>query len=156
MNYLSIPHLTRHNRPAIRMNRLPTNRTTIIRRQKHKHSRNLTRLRRPSNRRRKLLNRLIIHRRGDQRRPHGPRRNSIHPNAFTHVLVRQATGEGDDGTFGGCVVEQIGAPNVRVDGGVVDDCGAFFHVWERVFAEVEEWVDVGVEGFEPLVSEGVC
>ena len=64
----------------------------------------------------------------------------------------QAAREGDDGAFAGGVVEEIGAADVRVHGGVVDDCVAGFHVCEGVFGEVEVGVDVCVEGFEPLVS----
>ena len=68
----------------------------------------------------------------------------------------ETAGEGDDGAFGGGVVEEVGAADVGVYGGAVYDCVAGFHVGEGVFGEVEVGVDVCVEGFEPLVSvEGV-
>lgn len=52
-------------------------------------------------------------------------------------LVGEAAGEGDDGAFCGGVVEEVGAADVGVYGGVVDDCGAGFHVGEGVFGEEE-------------------
>lgn len=68
-----------------------------------------------------------------------------------YILVAETTGEGDDGTLCRCVVEKIWTADVGVDGGVVDDRGSFSHVWEDVFGEVEEWMDVGVEGLFPLL-----
>ena len=68
----------------------------------------------------------------------------------------ETAGEGDDGAFGGGVVQEVGAADVGVYGGAVYDCVAGFHVREGVFGEVEVGVDVGVEGFEPLVSGEEC
>lgn len=65
----------------------------------------------------------------------------------------ETAGEGDDGPFGGGVVEEVGAADVGVDGGAVDDGVSGFHVREGVFGEEEVGVDVRVEGFEPLFSE---
>ena len=66
----------------------------------------------------------------------------------------EPAGEGDDGAFGGGVVEQVRAADVGVYGAVVDDGVAALHVREGVLGEVEVGVDVGVEGQEPLVSVG--
>lgn len=68
------------------------------------------------------------------------------------MLVGEAAGEGYDGALGRGVVKEIGAADVGVDGGAVDDGVAGFHVLEGVFGDVEHRVDVGVEGLEPLVS----
>ena len=68
----------------------------------------------------------------------------------------ETAGEGDDGAFGGGVVEEVGAADVGVYGGAVYDCVAGFDVGEGVFGEVEVGVDVCVEGFEPLVSKQDC
>ena len=45
-----------------------------------------------------------------------------------YVLVIQAACEGHDGAFGGRVVEEVGAANVGVDGGVVDNGRPTLHV----------------------------
>ena len=68
------------------------------------------------------------------------------------LQIVETAGEGDYGAFAGGVVEEVGAADVGVYGGVIYDCGAGFHVWEGVFGEVEVGVDVGVEGREPLLS----
>ena len=68
----------------------------------------------------------------------------------------ETAGEGDDGAFGGGVVEEVGTADVGVYGGAVYDCVAGFHVGEGIFGEVEVGVDVGVEGFEPLISKQDC
>ena len=67
-------------------------------------------------------------------------------------MVAEAAGEGDDGAFCAGVVEEVRAADVGIYRGVVDDGVAGFHVFEGVFGQVEVWVDVGVEGFDPLVS----
>ena len=64
----------------------------------------------------------------------------------------QSAGEGDDGPFGGGVVEQVGAAYVCVDRGTVADGVAALHVLESVLGEVEVGVDVGVKRLQPLVS----
>ena len=66
----------------------------------------------------------------------------------------EAAGEGDDGAFGGGVVEEVGTADVCVYGGVVDDGVAALHVLDGVLGEVEVGVDVCVERQEPLVSVG--
>ena len=66
------------------------------------------------------------------------------------------SGVGVDGAFGGGVVQEVGAADVGVYGGGVYVCVCGFHVREGVFGEVEVGVDVGVEGFEPLVSGEEC
>ncbi len=62
----------------------------------------------------------------------------------------EATGERDDGAFGGGVVEEIGAPNVGVHRGAVDDCVAGLEMLKGVLGDVESGVDVGIEGLQPL------
>ena len=137
------------------MQTLPTNHTTILTRQKHKTSRHLARLSRPSHRRRaKLIHSITLHRTRDQGCPYGARAYGVDADAVGDLLVVQTAGEGDDGAFGGGVVEEVGAADVGVYGGAVYDCVAGFHVREGVFGEVEVGVDVCVEGFEPLVSVG--
>lgn len=64
----------------------------------------------------------------------------------------ETASEGDDGAFGGGVVEEVRTSDVGVYGGAVYDCVAGFHVGEGVFGEVEVGVDVCIEGFEPLIS----
>ena len=68
----------------------------------------------------------------------------------------EAAGEGDDGAFGGGVVEEVGTADVGVYGGAVDDGVAALHMLEGVLGEVEVGVDVCVEGQQPLVSVGSC
>ena len=139
------------------MQALPTNHTTILTRQKHKTSRHLTRLARSSHRRSaKLIHGIRFHGAGDQRGPYGARAYGVDADAVGDLLVVETAGEGDDGAFGGGVVEEVGAADVGVYGGAVYDCVAGFHVGEGVFGEVEVGVDVGVEGFEPLVSVEGC
>ena len=135
------------------MQALPTNQTTILARQKHKTRRNLARLpRSPHRRPTKLILRVLLHRARNQRCPHGAWADGVDTDAEGDLLVVQAAGEGDDGAFAGGVVEEVGAADVRVYRGVVDDCVAGFHVCEGVFGHVEIGVDVCVEGFEPLFS----
>ena len=94
----------------------------------------------------------MIHRARHQRRPDRARTNSVDADAVADLLIRETASEGDDGAFGGGVVEEVGPADVGVYGGVVDDGAAAGHVWQGVFGEVEVGVDVGVEGGEPLVS----
>lgn len=133
------------------MQRLPRNQATILTRQKDKASRNLARLSRSPHRGpAKLIHSILLHRRRDQRRPHGSGSDGVDADAELDLLVREAAGEGDDGAFGGGVVEEVRTTDVGVDGGAVDDCVAGFEVLEGVFGDEEVGVDVGVEGLEPL------
>ena len=134
------------------MQRLPGNQTTILTRQENKTRRNLRRLSRsPHWRPTELIQGILLHRRRDQRRPDRTRSNGIDSDAERDLLVGETAGEGDDGAFGGGVVEEIGAADVGVYRGAVDDRVAGFHVLEGVLGDVEGGVDVGVKGFEPLV-----
>ena len=129
------------------MQALPRYHTAILTRQKNKARRNLRRLRRTTHgRRAQLILRLFRHGGRDQRRPHGPRADGVDADTVSDLLVVQAAREGYDGAFAGRVVEQIGAADVGVYGGAVDDCVAALHVFEAVFGEVEVGVDVDVEG----------
>ena len=94
----------------------------------------------------------MLHRRGDQRCPHGTGTDGVNADTELELLIRETAGEGDDGALGGGVVEQVGAADVGVNGGAVDDCVAGFQVLEGVFADEEHGVDVCVEGFDPLIS----
>jgi hypothetical protein len=141
-----------HNNSAIGMNRLASDGSAVHTRQEHKASCHLTGLERPANGCCELLLRVLSHGRNDQRRPHRAWCDSIDPDSLTGVLVGKTTSEGDDGALGGCVVKEIRSSNVRVDACIVDDCAARLHVWERVFGEVEDGMDVCVEGLNPLLS----
>ena len=135
------------------MQALPTHKTAILTRQKHKTRRHLARLPRPAHRRRaELIHRITFHRAWDQWRPHGAWTYRIHADAERNLLVAEAAGESDIGAFGGGVVEEGGAADVGVYGGVVDDGVAGFHMFEGVLGHVKVGVDVCVEGFDPLVS----
>lgn len=147
---LAINHHT-----SIRMQTLPSNHTAVLTSQENKARRNLRRLCRPPHRRStQLVLSLFRHGGGDERGPDRAGADGVDADAVGDLLVVQAAGEGDDGAFGGGVVEEVGAADVGVDGGAVDDGVAAVHVREGVLGEVEVGVDVGVEGFEPLVS--VC
>ncbi len=116
------------------MQTLPRNHTTILTRQKYKTRRNLARLPRPPHRRRaELILRILLHRARNQRRPHRAGTHGIDADALADLLVVQAAGEGDDGAFAGGVVEEVGAADVGVYGGVVEDGGAGGEVREGVF-----------------------
>ena len=135
------------------MQTLPSNHTAILTGQENKARRDLRRLRRPAHRRgAELVHRRLVHGRGDQGRPDGAGADGVDADAVGDLLVVQAAREGDDGAFGGGVVEEVGAADVRVHGGAVDDRVAGFHVREGVFGDVEVGVDVRVEGLEPLLS----
>lgn len=134
------------------MQALPRDHTTILTRQENKAGRNLRRLRRPPHRRGELILRILLHRGRDERCPNGSRADGVDTDAKGDLLIVETAGEGDDGAFGGRVVEEVGAADVGVYGGAVDDGVAGFHVREGVFGEEEVGVDVCVEGFEPLFS----
>lgn len=140
------------NNPSIRMQTLPGDEATILTGQEHKTGRDLTRLPGPAHRRRELIQGILLHRRRDQRRPHGAGTDAVDADAEAELLVREPAREGDDGAFAGCVVEEIRAADVGVDGGAVDDRVARGHVLQGVFADVEHGVHVRVEGADPLVS----
>ena len=129
------------------MQHLPTQLRRIRTRKEYNTSSNLARLRRPTHRAGKLLLRLLIHCRRDERSPDWPRRHSVDTDSFADELVRQAAGERHDGAFGAGVVEQVWTADVGVYGGVVDDCVAFLHVWEGVFGEVEECCIISASQF---------
>ena len=129
------------------MQALPGYHTTVLTRQEYETGRNLRRLRRTTHgRRAQLILRLFRHGGRDQRRPHGTGTHGVDTDTVCDLLVVQTAREGYDGAFGGGVVEQIGAADVGVYGGAVDDCVAALHVFEAVFGKVEVRVDVDVEG----------
>ena len=132
------------------MQRLAGDTRTIRTGQEHETRRDLARLTRSADRGGKLLLCCGRHRRRNQRGPYGTRRDSVDPNALATELVGETPGETDDGAFGGSIVKQVGAADVRIDGCIVDDRGTVAHVWNRIFGEVEERVDIGGEGVLPL------
>jgi hypothetical protein len=133
------------------MQALSTNKTTLRSRQKHKTSGNLYGLTGSSHWARKLLLRILIHGRWDQRCPDRTRTDAIDSDAFLNLLICETTRESYDGAFRCGVVEQVGTADVGVYGGAGDDCVAGLHLREDVFGEEEERVDVGVEGVKPLL-----
>lgn len=114
-------------------------------------SSNLGRLTWSTNWRCELLKGLVAHGRWSQRSPDWTWSDCVAANALVTVLVGQATSEGDDGTLGASVVEQIWAADVGVDRGAVDDGVAVLHLGNDVLGQVVVWVDVGLEGEVPLV-----
>jgi hypothetical protein len=123
--------------------------------EEHKACGNFAGLRRPANGCSELLDGLLIHRGWDERCPYRAGRDGVNADALGDDLVGQATREGNNGALGRCVVEQVGAANVGVNRGVVEDGCARLHVGQGVLGQVEEWVNVGVEGVYPLVP-GPC
>lgn len=102
-----------------------------------------------------LLLRRAWHGGWDEWSPDWSWADSVDTDALGQLLVGQSAGEGDDGSFSRRVVEQIWATNVVVDGGAGDDRVAAGHVWDEVLGEKEEWVDVDVEGVDPLLLRTV-
>jgi len=133
------------------MQALARDKATIQTRQKHKASSDLARLSGPPDRARELLLGLLGHGRRDQGRPDGARTHGVHADAVLDLLIGEAARESDDGAFRGRVVEQVGTADVWVDRGAGDDGVAALHLWEGIFGEEEEGVDVCVEGVEPLI-----
>lgn len=155
-------HLPQHrvlsaidNGATVAVDGLPADARAVCARQEHHTRCDLARLRRPAHWRCELLLRLLVHRGRDQRRPHRPRCDGVCADALAEVLVGEAAGEGDDGSLGRSIVEQIRSADVGVDGGVVDDGAAVLHVWEKVFGEVEHRMDVHIESVYPLVPD-IC
>lgn len=137
---------------TIRMQTLARNQATILAGQEDKASSNLRWLPRSTHRRAaELVLSVFLHGRRDKWCPDWAWAHSIHTDAVRYLLVMQTAGEGDDGAFRACVIKEIRATDVGVDGGAVDDRVARFHVCESVFGKVEVGVDVCVEGFEPLI-----
>lgn len=109
------------------MQTLPTNKTTIRTRQKHKTSSHLARLSRSSHRTRELLLRLLVHGSWDERRPDRAGTDGVDADSIFDLLVGEGTREGYDCSLCGGVVEEVGTPDVVVDGGAGYDCGAGGH-----------------------------
>ena len=93
------------------MQALPAHEATIGTGKKHEARRHLTRLARPSHRRRELRLSFLVHGRGNERRPDGPRAHGVDADAIGDLLVGKGTREGYDGAFGGSVVEEVGTPD---------------------------------------------
>jgi hypothetical protein len=84
-------------------------------------------------------------------RPTRARTNAVDTNTFFELLIRQGSCECHDGSLGRRIVEQIATTDVWVDRCTVDDGGSSFHMRQSILREVEEWMDVRVEGSLPLV-----
>lgn len=67
------------------------------------------------------------------------------------LLVGKTAGEGYNGTFGGSIIQEVWTTDIRVDGCAGDYSVTTLHLGKSVFTEVEEGMDVGVEGFNPLL-----
>jgi len=130
---------------------LATDARTVGAGQEDEASSNLRRLTGSSNGRSELLLSFLVHGCGNQRSPDRARGDRVHTDAATAVLVRKTTGKGDNGTLGAGVVEKIGATDIGVHRGVIDDGVTGLHVGQTVLGQVEEGVDVGVEGELPLL-----
>lgn len=152
-NAAQIPHLlTTHNGSTIYMQTLPTDKRAIHTPQPHERRRHLAGLPRPAHRRCEFLLRLSIHRRGDERRPDGPRAHAVNADAVANLLIRERACEGNDGALGGGVVEQVRPADVRVYAGAGYDCGTWVEVRQGVFRKEEEGMDIGCERVEPLIA----
>jgi len=133
------------------MDGLPTQCARVLTSQEYNTCRDLRWLTWTSLRCCELFLRLFTHSRWDEGRPNRTRCHSVHANASVDVLVAQTTSERDNSTLCRSIVEKIRSTDVGVDRGVVDDRRTFLHVREDVFREVEEWMDIRVEGLFPLV-----
>lgn len=140
-----------HYHTTVAVYGLPTDARTVRTRQEHHTCRDLARLRWPTHRARELLLRFLVHCGRNQGRPYGARSDRVNANALTEVLVRETTREGNDCSLGGCVIKKIRPTYVGVDGGIVDDSAATFHVWEDVLGQIKHGVDIYVEGMYPLL-----
>lgn len=134
------------------MQALPAHKPRICTRQEYKARRNLTRLSWSTQGTRKLLLRILTHRRRDQGCPYWTGTHSVDADAIAHLLVGEGARKRNDGAFGAGVVEKIRTSDVGVHGGTGEDCVAAAHLGKDVFGEEEEGVDVGGEGVEPLLS----
>lgn len=96
------------------------------------------------------LLRLIIHGSWNQRRPNRTWAHTVHPDPVLNLLVRETASESYNCSLSGGVVKQVGTTDVVVHRSACDDRVAALHLWEHVFGEEKEGVDVGIEGFDPL------
>lgn len=87
INQVLNPTLPIDNNTSVRMQALPRDKATILTRQKHETRRDLARLPWPPHRRTKLILRIMLHRRRDQRRPHRSRTNAVNTDAEFKLLV---------------------------------------------------------------------
>lgn len=123
------------------MNRLTTNHRTVLTGQENDDARHFRGLSRPPHGRCKVILLLFPHGGGDKGCPYRTWSDGVDADLLVDELVGETSRKGDDGAFGGGVVEEIGTTDVGVDGSVVDD-GAAAGVLEEVgkggFGEVEE------------------
>lgn len=143
---------TIYHNAAVTVNSLAANEGTICRSQKDHACRYLGRLSGPPHWARKIFDSLLAHRCRDERGPNWTRCDSIHANTFSNQLIAQPACEGDDGTLCRCVVQKVWTADVRVDTSVVDNACSSLQVWKRIFGDVKDRMDVGVEGVNPLVT----
>ena len=147
-----LPPLAIDHDPTIRMQALTADQTAVLACQEHEASGNFAWLPRSTQRRAEFLLSLFVHCGRYKRGPNGARTHSVHPDTLTDLLVRETTSEGDDCPLGRCVVKQVWATNVGINGGIVDDRIARFHVRKAVLGHEEVRMDVSVEGTNPLIS----
>ena len=83
---------------------------------------------------------------------HRTRAHRVDSDPLFHLLVGKRARKRHNRALGAGVVQQIRAPDVRIDACVIDDSVTGFHVRDAEFREVVEGVDVGVEGLVPLLD----
>jgi hypothetical protein len=104
----------------------------------------------------KIPDRLIGHRRWDQRSPYRPRRDSIGAYALVGKHLRQTARKILDRALGRRVGEQDGVRHVRIYGGRVHDSAAGLHVRDRGLRQIEHRMDVHFEGQFPFLVGNVA
>src|SRR5690606_18353040 len=91
-----------------------------------------------------------------ERRPDGPRRHGVHPDALLRQVRGQRAREREDRALRGRVVHQVGAAAVGGDRGGVDDAGALLEVRHGRARQVELREHVRPEGLlELLVADAL-
>lgn len=84
------------------------------------------------------------------------RTHTVHPDSILDLLVRQSPGKGNDSSLCGCIIKQIRATDIVVDRSAVDYRGAVLQMRNRVLGEIEDGMDVSIEGAFPLRPIETC
>ena len=132
------------------MQTLSTDKGTVRAGQKDEASSDLRWLSRTSHRRCELVLLLSVHSSWDEWGPDRAGADTVDTDTVFNLLVGERARKGYDGALGGRVIEEIGAADVGVYRGAGDNGVTALHLREHVFGQVEEGVDVGVEGINPL------
>jgi hypothetical protein len=91
----------------------------------------------------------------DQRRPHRPRRDRIHPNPPLLEIGGERARERDDRALGRCIVDQMRAAPISRDRGGVDDRRAGRQMGERRLGNMEHGEEIGPKGVLQLLGADV-